>query len=229
MNVDRERERPRPISPARKQGARRKQEDTGYPRCVCHRVSDTSGSLSVSSQSRRFFCCAVRSANLHCQFSISRTMRLHRAPSRTYLPVKAPTTRGISATRRAASRNNGTSHPPAQLTRRDLALSLSLFSFSFSSSLSFSPTLPAHAWSFSFFPAQQAKLMDAEFANTLINAMTAVAGTTRTGEFQLRCAELRTAQLPVYESAGSGRTRVRFGTRGSLTLRRTCAARPSCR
>lgn len=128
-------------------------------------------------------------------------MRLHRAPSRTYLPVKAPTTRGISATRRAASRNNGTSHPPAQLTRRDLALSLSLFSFSFSSSLSFSPTLPAHAWSFSFFPAQQAKLMDAEFANTLINAMTAVAGTTRTGEFQLRCAELRTAQLPVYESA----------------------------
>jgi len=117
-------------------------------------------------------------------------MRLHRAPSCTYLPVKAPTTRGISTTRRAASRNNGTSHPPTQLTRRDLALSLSLFSLSFSLSFSFSPTLPAHAWSFSFFPAQHAKLMDAEFANTLINAMTAVAGTMRTGEFRLRSAEL---------------------------------------
>ena len=93
------------------------------------------------------------------------------------------------------------------LSRRDLAC----LSFSLSLSLSVSLPLvalslpfPARAWNVSlrtFSP--QPKLMDAEFANTLINAMTAVAGTTRTGEFQLRCAELRTEQLPVYQSMGA--------------------------
>ena len=42
--------------------------------------------------------------------------------------------------------------------------------------------------------------MDAEFANTLIDSMTAVAGTTRVGEFQLRCAEIREQELPKYQS-----------------------------
>jgi hypothetical protein len=42
--------------------------------------------------------------------------------------------------------------------------------------------------------------MDAEFANTLMDAMTSVAGTTRVGEFQLRCAEIRAQKLPAYQS-----------------------------
>jgi hypothetical protein len=47
----------------------------------------------------------------------------------------------------------------------------------------------------------RSKLMDAEFANILIDSMASVAGTTRTGEYLLRCASLREEKLPHYQDA----------------------------
>ena len=83
--------------------------------------------------------------------------------------------------------------PPSVSSRRSMILSLASLSV-------FLSPYPSSAWVWDFSFGPQPKLMDAEFANTLIDAMTAVAGTTRVGEFQLRSSEIRAQKLPAYQS-----------------------------
>lgn len=93
-----------------------------------------------------------------------------------------------------SSPSSPSSPPPSPSgSRRSAILSLASLAVFF-------PAYPSSAWVWDFSFGPQPKLMDAEFANTLVDAMTAVAGTTRVGEFQLRCAEIRAQELPAYQS-----------------------------